>query len=100
MKDAEEISALADKVQKSLEDFKRVAKILSLKAFRPFTAAEIGLENILDVSEGTARYLLRSARFPIAWNDSHFSHFTLIFTYPALFSVFLSLYIIFNHYII
>jgi nucleolar protein 56 len=58
VKDAEEISALADKVQKSLTEFKRVSKILSLKAFRPFSSAEIGLENINDVSEGSSPLLL------------------------------------------
>jgi nucleolar protein 56 len=59
VKDAEEISALADKVQKSLGEFKRVSKILSLKAFRPFSSAEIGLENINDVSEGILNSFLR-----------------------------------------
>ena len=47
---------MADKVQKSLGEFKRVSKILSLKAFRPFTSAEVGLENINDVSEGAAKF--------------------------------------------
>lgn len=63
VKDAEEIAALAEKVQKSLSDFKRVAKLLALKAFRPFTSAEIGLENINDVSEGAPRALPLRALF-------------------------------------
>jgi len=36
-----------------------VAKILSLKAFRPFSSAEIGLENINDISEGILNNFLR-----------------------------------------
>lgn len=52
VKGAEEIGTLVEKVQASLGEFKRFSKIVSLKAFRPFTTAAIGLANMNDVSEG------------------------------------------------
>ena len=51
-RESDEIGAKLSDVQNSVTEFARFAKIISLKAFLPFTSAEDALENINDVAEG------------------------------------------------
>ena len=51
--EAEESENIAlNEIQKSIIDLQRFGKMVKLKAFAPFTNAEMALENINAVSEG------------------------------------------------
>ena len=52
--ESEEIGQELPDVQKSVTDLQRFGKIIKLKSFVPFKTAAHALENINDVSEGTA----------------------------------------------
>jgi len=56
----EEIETLSDKVQKSLSDFKRLAKVIKLRAFQPFGTPEKALACQNDISEGILNDFLRA----------------------------------------
>lgn len=50
---SEEIGAGTEAAQESITDLARFSKIVKYKAFLPFTSAEVALENMNAVSEGT-----------------------------------------------
>jgi len=49
----EEIAAMTEAVQKSIQDLGKFKKMVSLVSFSPFKSAAHALENANDVSEGT-----------------------------------------------
>jgi len=59
-RDVEEIGQNLSKVQDSMQDFSRFAKLVSLKAFLPFDNPQTALENINDASEGVLNNYLRN----------------------------------------
>jgi len=56
----EEVAEQNVEFQKSLLDLARFSKIVKLKAFLPFTSAEVALENINDISEGVLSSFLKN----------------------------------------
>eukprot|EP00947_MAST-08B_sp_MAST-8B-sp1_P004253 g4253.t1 len=56
----EEIAQLQADVQASISDVGKFTKLVSMKAFAPFTSAVNALENINDVSEGIVNETLRN----------------------------------------
>ena len=48
----EEITAMTEAVQKSIQDLGKFKKVVSLASFSPFKSAAHALENANDVSEG------------------------------------------------
>lgn len=50
--ESEEIGAMASEVIQAQAELARFSKLVTLKAFQPFTSAEQALENQNDVSEG------------------------------------------------
>ncbi len=57
---AEEIGAMSEAVQETIQDLARFSKIVKLKSFLPFTSAESALENINAVSEGVVTPYLQN----------------------------------------
>jgi len=55
----EEIGSQISKVQESWQDFPTFSKVVSLTTFRAFPNAEVGLENINDISEGILNPFLK-----------------------------------------
>jgi hypothetical protein len=51
----EEIAAMTEAVQKSIQDLSKFKKMVSLVSFSPFKNAAHALENANDISEGASR---------------------------------------------
>lgn len=54
MSEAHEVASQNVELQEVISDFGSFSKIVSLKAFVPFTSAENALENVNMISEGSA----------------------------------------------
>ena len=59
----EEIAAMTEAVQKSIQDLSKFKKMVSLVSFSPFKNAAHALENANDISEGTPSLIGFSFRF-------------------------------------
>ena len=59
----EEIAAMTEAVQKSIQDLSKFKKMVSLVSFSPFKNAAHALENANDISEGASSFIGSSFRF-------------------------------------
>mmetsp|Transcript_29390 Transcript_29390/g.47454 ORF Transcript_29390/g.47454 Transcript_29390/m.47454 type:complete len:473 (-) Transcript_29390:895-2313(-) len=58
--ESDQIGETEDPAQASISDFPRFSKIVNLKAFAPFTSADVALENVNAVAEGVLSEFLKS----------------------------------------